>query len=275
MSKFYNIDISTNLGGVDASDIKVSSQKSIKTYIDGGMQTVAYIGLDESISDIIDSATGKQVDISLYAEKLWVQDQGYLTLQTLPSDLGKQSDWTQTDDTQVDFIKHKPTIPSAPGTLNTNNTTAQTASSSESLSGTISLHKVSKTGSYNDLLNKPTIPSAPGTLNTNNTSGQSASSSESLSGTIKLHKVSKTGSYNDLLNKPTIPTLTSQLTNDSGFITSEDALPSVTAADNGKVLMVVNGSWAPTMIQTNVYFTGNTAPSSSLGNDGDLYLETM
>ena len=33
MSKFYNIDISTNLGGVNASDIKVSSQKSIKTYI--------------------------------------------------------------------------------------------------------------------------------------------------------------------------------------------------------------------------------------------------
>ena len=45
-------------------------------------------------------------------------------------------------------------------TLNTNNTTAQTASASEAIdgSGTINLHKVSKTGSYNDLLNKPTIP---------------------------------------------------------------------------------------------------------------------
>lgn len=45
-------------------------------------------------------------------------------------------------------------------TLNTNNTTAQTASASEAIagSGSISLHKVSKTGSYNDLLNKPTIP---------------------------------------------------------------------------------------------------------------------
>ena len=72
-----------------------------------------------------------------------------------------------------------------------------------------------------------------------------------------------------------VPLKLSELTNDSGYITSEDALPSVTASDNGKVLMVVNGSWAPTMIQTNVYFTGNTAPSSSLGNDGDLYLETL
>lgn len=45
-------------------------------------------------------------------------------------------------------------------TLNTNNTTAQTANASEIIagSGTINLHKVSKTGSYNDLLNKPTIP---------------------------------------------------------------------------------------------------------------------
>lgn len=52
-------------------------------------------------------------------------------------------------------------IPSAPGTLNTNNSTAQTVSNSEALSGNINLHKVSKTGNYNDLLNKPTIPSAP------------------------------------------------------------------------------------------------------------------
>lgn len=47
-------------------------------------------------------------------------------------------------------------------TLKTDNTTAQSPSSGETIagSGTINLHKVSKTGSYNDLLNKPTIPSA-------------------------------------------------------------------------------------------------------------------
>lgn len=49
------------------------------------------------------------------------------------------------------------TIPSAPGTLNTTATTAQSTSSSEALSGNITLHKVSKTGSYNDLNDKPTI----------------------------------------------------------------------------------------------------------------------
>ena len=39
--------------------------------------------------------------------------------------------------------------------LKTDNTTAQTASASETISGTINLHKVSKTGSYNDLNNLP------------------------------------------------------------------------------------------------------------------------
>ena len=46
------------------------------------------------------------------------------------------------------------------GTLNTNNASAQAPSSSESFSGTISLHKIAKTGNYNDLLNQPTIPEA-------------------------------------------------------------------------------------------------------------------
>lgn len=89
--------------------------------------------------------------------------------------------------------------------LDTTATAAQSTSASETITGTVTLHKVSKTGSYNDLNNKPTIPSAPGTLDTTLTVAQSTSSSEALSGAIKLHKVSKTGSYNDLNDKPSIP----------------------------------------------------------------------
>lgn len=46
--------------------------------------------------------------------------------------------------------------------LNTDNTTAQTASSSETItgSGTINLHKVAKTGTYSDLISKPTLGTA-------------------------------------------------------------------------------------------------------------------
>jgi len=48
------------------------------------------------------------------------------------------------------------TIPTI-GVLNTTNTTTQSTATNESFGGTINLHKISKTGSYNDLLNKPNI----------------------------------------------------------------------------------------------------------------------
>ena len=57
-----------------------------------------------------------------------------------------------------------------------------------------------------------------------------------------------------------------------GNVTGMDALPSVTSSDNGKALMVVNGTWVaatPTVV-----YTGNSAPQNSLGNDGDIYLQT-
>lgn len=57
-------------------------------------------------------------------------------------------------------------IPSPPGTLNTTATSAQSTSSSESLSGSIILHKVAKTGTYSDLVGTPTIPTVP-TISTN------------------------------------------------------------------------------------------------------------
>lgn len=47
-----------------------------------------------------------------------------------------------------------------PGTLKTDNTTAQNTANNESLSGIVNLHKISKTGNYNDLIDKPTIPAA-------------------------------------------------------------------------------------------------------------------
>ncbi len=47
-----------------------------------------------------------------------------------------------------------------------------------------------------------------------------------------ISKVATSGSYNDLSNKPTIPTKTSQLTNDSGFLTQHQDLSNyVTGSD--------------------------------------------
>ena len=75
-----------------------------------------------------------------------------------PSDTSKQDVIDANNKLDYSYLTNTPTIPSAPGTLDTNNADAQNTSSSEALSGTVKLHKVSKTGSYNDLLNKPTIP---------------------------------------------------------------------------------------------------------------------
>lgn len=89
-----------------------------------------------------------------------------------------------------------------------------------------------------------TIPSAPGTLNTNNTTAQTASSSEALSGTIKLHKVAKTGTYSDLIGTPTN---VSTFTNDANYVTSNNTV---------------------------AIYSGSSAPSSSLGKNGDIYIQT-
>jgi len=63
-----------------------------------------------------------------------------------------------------------------------------------------------------------------------------------------LSTVATTGSYNDLTNKPTIPTATSNLTNDSGFITT--------------------GNLAA--LTTNVTTTGNISGAYILGNGSQL-----
>lgn len=67
------------------------------------------------------------------------------------------------------------------------------------------LATVATSGSYTDLINTPTIPAAQVNSDWNASSGVA-----------------------EILNKPTIPTATSDLTNDSGFITSAD-LPTKTS----------------------------------------------
>ena len=82
-----------------------------------------------------------------------------------------QSDWTETDDQSVSYIKNKPT-----------------------------LSIVATSGNYDDLTNKPTIPDAQVNSDWNSESGVSQ-----ILNKPTLSIVATSGSYNDLNDKPTIP----------------------------------------------------------------------
>ena len=49
-------------------------------------------------------------------------------------------------------------------------------------------------------------------------------------------------------------------------------LPQVSASDNGKILMVVNGQWQ--LVSPSVLYTGQGVPNNAQGNNGDLYMQT-
>ena len=88
------------------------------------------------------------------------------------------------------------------------------------------LSRVATTGSFNDLLDKPVIPTKTSELT--NDSGfltehqpLKTINNESIVGTGNIEIEGFSGDYNDLTNKPAIPTKTSELTNDSGFLTEQ------------------------------------------------------
>ena len=79
------------------------------------------------------------------------------------------------------------------------------------ITGKPTLSTVATSGSYNDLIDKPNL------------------SIYALSS--NLATVATSGSYNDLIDKPTIPTATSQLDNDSNFITNAALTGYATTSD--------------------------------------------
>ena len=143
--------------------------------------------------------------------------------------------------------------------LNTNTTTAQTATS-QTITGTIALHKISKTGTYSDLLSRPV-------LNTNNTAAQTATS-ETINGTIALHKVSKTGNYNDLLNKPVLPTIFQTTGTSTTGVMSQKA---VTDALNTKVQTGTQQGSTP-VIKTIVSLTETQYNTLAVKDSNTLYV---
>ena len=103
-----------------------------------------------------------------------------------------------------------------------------------------------------------------------NTSGNNTGDQD-LSGyaqTSSLATVATTGDYDDLSNKPTIPTKTSDLTNDSSFITSAEVTSFETVSKNLK-------AWDYTLSYTGdsltsiTYTSGAETITKTLGYAGD------
>jgi len=110
-----------------------------------------------------------------------------------------------------------------------------------------------------DLTNDSGFTSNEGTITGITMNG----SSKGTSGVVDLGTV--------LTAHQSIKTLNGTVLTGSGNITLT-GVPSFTSADNGKILGVVNGQLA--WVTPTTIYTGSGVPSSSQGNDGDIYLQT-
>ncbi len=123
---------------------------------------------------------------------------GYLTTKSYVDDAAmwatKQGDWNATSG-QKGYIANKPTIPTSTSQLTNNSGFITSADVPEQVQA-----DWNATEGMGVIANKPTLAA-----------------------------VATSGSYNSLTDTPTIPTSTSQLTNNSGFITSADVPEQVQA----------------------------------------------
>lgn len=223
------------------------------------------------------------------------------------------------------------TVDGSSGAVTTNavKTTTQSLSDAQKTQArtNIGAGTSSFSGDYGDLSNKPTIPSKTSDLTNDsgfiNASGAPVQSVDGDTGTVTTNAVkvvaqtlteaqkgiartnigagtsSFSGDYGDLSNKPTIPTKTSDLTNDSGFLTDapvdsvngKTGAVELAASDVGAVAkagdtmtgdltvgsakMQTNGCVTGTWLRSTANIALSTKPSQiAVVNDGWVYTRT-
>ena len=143
------------------------------------------------------------------------------------AEVNVQSDWAQTNSSADDFIKNKPSIPAKTSDL-TNDSGFITTSAIPT--------KVSAFTNDAGYLNG--IPDDSVGLNQlDSTIVNALNNINNKANTADLASVAFSGNYNDLANKPTIPTKTSDLTNDSNFVSNT----SYATASTGGVVKLGSG----------------------------------
>lgn len=174
-----------------------------------------------------------------------------------------QSNWTQADSSADDFIKNKPSIPTKMSEL-TNDSGFITTSAIPT--------KVSAFTNDAGYLNE--IPDDSVGLNQlDDTIVNALNNINNKANTADLAPVAFSGDHDDLINKPTIPTKTSDLTNDSNFVSNTDY---ATASTGGVIkvgggLMITNGvlsasgaiNWTTSIRTVRMSATTSTTPTSS------------
>lgn len=288
---------STTLGGVKiGSGISISSGVISATYSSVGAAAASHTHTASQVSGLATVATsGSYNDLSNkptipsltgYATQSWVQSQGYLTsvpAQTWDSITNKPSTFTPSAHTQ------------AYTTLTGSTTTANQAIVS---SGTTNGWALKTLGS--NAFNSTTIPTKTSQLT--NDSGFLTSiptASTTVTGGIKLNGSSTqylagngtfyTIAYSELSGTPTIPSTTSDLTNDSGFITTSALsgyatqswvnsqgfiksytntwrpikVGSTTLSDSSTTLTVANGTGISLSFASGTLTITNSAPGTS------------
>ena len=137
---------------------------------------------DQLVPSATSSDEGKILTVDSNGDPSWAPAQTYSQV---------QSNWNETDSSAVSFIQNKPSIPT----------------------------KTSDLANDSNFITSSDVPSSQ--VQSDWTESNSSSAAY-IAHKPSLATVATSGSYTDLSNKPTIPTKTSDLTNDSNFITASD-----------------------------------------------------
>lgn len=162
MTKFLNIDLDTKLGGSTPSDVLVSSQKAIKTYVDAKLleETTRAQGVEAGLNTRVST---NEDDIAMNKDEIGTLTTDMSTAKTDITNLktsvnGQANLISDLQDSKQDKIDNLDTI------------IAGAAAGATAVQPS-DLAIVATSGSYNDLSNKPIIPAAQVNSDWNATSG--------------------------------------------------------------------------------------------------------